>query len=213
LLPVFPLVLRGTIRCYQFLTSTLPQGETYFSSVPNSSTTCRRITLYLVCLIARGMILYSFFNIMEQLVVPKAESSDDEPCWYKEYLKSFQTPLSGKEFDFSDHVVLYFAQLIPVALSETVYALRAPFWRRDNNIMPKILVAGLVYLYFITFLGAYKTSAYFHTPAEIFTGYGVSLLIQIPLCLLQCSPNWERSRAYFYGQPATGFNTMLISTK
>ena len=160
------------------------------------------------------MILYSLFNFLEEYVVPKPGSEDEEqPCWYKEFLKSFQTPCTGKEFDFSDHVVLYFAQLIPVALSETVYALRVPFWKKDNQFMPILLVGGLVYLYGIVFLGAYKTSAYFHTPAEIFTGFGVSLLIQIPLCLVQCSPDWKQTRAYFYGEPATGFNTLLISAK
>lgn len=160
------------------------------------------------------MILYSLFNLLEGYLVTTPDSdSADEPCWYKDFLKTSQTPCTGREFDFSDHVVLYFAQLIPVALSETIYALRVPFWRKENTLMPALLVGGLVYLYGITFLGAYKTSAFFHTPAEIFTGFGVSLLLQIPLCLLQCSPHWKTSRAYFYGQPATGFNTLLISAK
>ena len=79
--------------------------------------------------------------------------------------------------------------------------------------MPVLLVAGLVYLYFITFLGAYKTAAYFHTGTEIFFGFAVSLLLQIPLCLLQCSSNWKSVRAHLYGQPATGYQTLVIEDR
>jgi len=211
LIPIGPLLLRGLLRLIQYLNGNLPVGESTLSSIPSFSTTVRRLTLYFSVLLARGVILYSFFNFIEHLIV--ATPSSDEPCWYQSFLKNFQTPCTGKQFDFSDHVVLYFAQLVPVALSETLYCLQVPFWKKENKVMPAVLIGGLGYLYFITFLGAYKTTAYFHTPAEIFTGFAVSLLVQIPLCLLQCSPKWRRVRSYFYGQPSAGYNTILIQAR
>lgn len=198
------------MRLIQYWRGTLPAGDSSWSG-STSSTTFRRLVFYLSCLLFRGAILYSFFNFLEHLVVPTP--STDEPCWYRDFLKSFQTPCTGKTFDYSDHVVLYFAQLMPVALSETLYCLHVPFWRKEHKMMPIAILGGLFYLYLITFLGAYKTSAYFHTPAEIFTGYAVSLLVQIPLCLLQCSPKLRKARKWLYGQPASGYNTLLIQAK
>ena len=211
LLPIFPLLLRGLVRLFQYLKGTLPAGDSSWASFPSSSTTARRLALYLSCLLCRGVVLYSFFNLLEHLIVPTPR--DDEPCWYRDFLKNFQTPCTGKAFDFSDHVVLYFAQLMPVALSETLYCLRAPFWKKENKVIPVVLVGCLLHLYFITCLGAYKTSAYFHTTAEIFTGWAVSLLVQIPLCLLQCNPRWKEARSYFYGLPSAGSNTLLIQAR
>ena len=212
LLPIFPFLLRGLVRLFQAYKSKSTQQSGAFSrSELSTSTTLRRLALSFFCLFCRGIVLYSFFNFLEELLV--ASPDDESPCWYKDFLKNFQTPCSGRVFDFSDHVVLYFAQLIPIALSETLYCLSFPFWKAENRTMPALLVGGLVYLYFITFLGAYKTSAYYHTPAEIFLGLAVSLLLQIPLCLLQCSPDWKRARSFFYGQPTTNYDAFLIQAK
>ncbi|CAB9520439.1 expressed unknown protein [Seminavis robusta] len=208
LLPIFPFLLRGLLRLYQFSQSTLPASVDFSVSGLIQSTTLRRLIMAFACLLCRGVVLYSFFNYLEHLVVPTP--SNDEPCWYRDFLKQFQTPCSGRTFDFSDHVVLYFAQLIPCALAETLYCVSNPFWKRDNRVMPMVLVSGMLYLYFITFLGAFKTSAYFHTPAEIFTGFAVSLIVQVPLYLLQCSNSWEPVRSFFYPPEATGYNTLLI---
>lgn len=157
------------------------------------------------------MVLYSFFNFLEHLLVPSPDT--ERPCWYQDFLKNFQTPCSGRAFDFSDHVVLYFGQLVPVALSETLYCLSFPFWKANNRVAPGILIGGLVYLYIVTLFGAYKTSAYYHTPTEIFLGLTVSLLIQVPLCLLQCSHNWKKLRSFFYGKQRTGHDAFLIQAK
>jgi hypothetical protein len=211
LLPIFPFLLRGLhylIRRAQGAQVT--NGD---FSLPGllASTTLRRLAVAFLCLFCRGVILYSFFNILEHLLVSTPDG--DEPCWYRDYLKHFQTPCSGRVFDFSDHVVLYFAQLIPPALSETLFCLSNPFWKKGNKVVPAVLVGGLLYLYFITLLGVYKTSAYFHTPAEIFTGWAVSLLVQIPLCLLQCSRSWGQARSFLYPNGSTGYNTLLTHAR
>lgn len=212
LLPLFPFLLRGLVRLLQY-SQTTQQSSAWCRSELTSSSTLRRLTLSTACLLGRGVVLYFLFNMIEEGLVSQPDV--DALCWYHEFLKHFQTPCSGRVFDFSDHVVLYFAQLVPVALSETLYCLTFPFWKRnsDNKVIPSVLVGGLLYLYFITFLGAYKTSAYFHTPGEIFTGLAVSLLIQMPLCLLQCSPRWSKARSFLYGQRNASYNTLLIQAR
>lgn len=211
LLPIFPFLLRGLHSLIRWAQGA--QGTNRDLSLPGllASTTLRRLAMAFFCLFCRGVVLYSFFNVVEHLVVSTPDS--DEPCWYRDYLKQFQTPCSGRVFDFSDHVVLYFAQLIPTAMSETLYCVSNPFWKRGNRVVPAVLVGGLLYLYFITLLGAYKTSAYYHTPAEIFTGWAVSLLVQVPFCLLQCSPSWGQVRSFLYPNGSTGYNTLLIHAR
>jgi hypothetical protein len=54
-------------------------------------------------------------------------------------------------------------------------------------------------LYTVTFMGAYKTATYFHTPPEIINGYLISLLIQVPLFIMQCTSQMESAREYFFG--------------
>ena len=211
MLPIFPFLIRGLVRLIQSFQSS-QQSSTFSRSELSKSTTLRRLALSFSCLVFRGLVLYSFFNFLEHLLVPSPDS--DAPCWYKDFLKHFQTPCSGRTFDFSDHVVLYFGQLLPVALSETLYCLSFPFWKPENKAVPRLLVGCLLYLYLVTFLGAYKTSAYYHTPLEIFLGLAVSLLLQVPLCLLQCSKQWQNLRSFFYGQQrSAGHDAFLIQAK
>lgn len=207
LLPIFPFLLRGIVRLLQG-----SQKSAHFTrSELTKSTTLKRLAMSFACLLFRGCILYSLFNFLEHLLVPTPDS--DAPCWYKDFLKNFQTPCSGRTFDFSDHVVLYYGQLTAVALSETLYCLSFPFWKAENKLTPAILVGGLMYLYGVVLLGAYKTSAYYHTPVEIFVGLGVSFFLQIPLCLLQCSRSWQKVRSFLYGQRSSGHDAFLIQAK
>jgi len=116
--------------------------------------------------------------------------------------------------DFSDHVVLYFAQILPIALLEILHSFSRPYWLTDGRltsrrsnvhdnkgalVVPIVLLLWLANLYIVTFLGAFKTAAYFHTGPEVFVGFLVSLLVQVPLCLLQCSPALSSWREYFFG--------------
>jgi hypothetical protein len=209
LLPIFPFLIRGLHYLIRLAQGAQSANTDFSLPALFASSTLRRLAMSFFCLFCRGVILYSFFNVVEHVLVSTPDG--DEPCWYRDYLKQFQTPCSGRVFDFSDHVVLYFAQLIPSALSETLCCVSNPFWKKGNKVVPSVLVGGLLYLYSITLLGAYKTSAYFHTPAEIFTGWAVSLLVQIPLCLLQCSPSWAQVGSFL--NASNGYNALLIQAR
>lgn len=144
-------------------------------------------------------------------------SSAGTSCWYEGLLHQNYSSCQGRDTDFSDHIVLYFAQILPIALAEVLHSFAAPFWgttantsmssgpsrRMDgsvfNGFIPIILLVWMANLYFVTFLGAYKTAVYFHTGPEVLLGFLVSLTIQVPLFLLQCTSVFPYIREYFYG--------------
>ena len=171
-------------------------------------TAIRRLYLYLVLIQVRGWVLYLVLNAIEEMIVENPGTN----CWYQKMLPDDNDTCQGRVTDFSDHIVLYFAQILPIALCEVLHSFVVPFWdtiswespfagseRSKNRLVPTMLLTGLAHLYHITLLGAYKTSAYFHTGPEIFTGYIVSLTVQIPLLLLQCTDLWPHWREYFFG--------------
>jgi hypothetical protein len=145
---------------------------------------------------------------------------DSQNCWYGRLLHREQAQCIGRAFDFSDHVVLYYVQILPIALVETLYAFQYPYWLPENEsagkkdesnntrwarwmrlyAMPSILAFSHLYLQVISAAGAYKTAAYFHTVGEIYAGFVVSLGVAVPLMLLQCSDNkyFATARAAFF---------------
>lgn len=177
----------------------------------------RRLYLYLGLIQIRGWILYLVFDEVEDYLVQSA----DKECWYEEYLHPHYHHCQGRMTDFSDHVVLYFAQILPIALMEILHSFSIPYWlqqggrglRKSNLgadtkgrhhhyhhlVVPMVLVLWLTNLYIVTFIGAYKTAAYFHTGPEVVLGFLVSLLIQLPVCLLQCHAAFTSHREYFFG--------------
>jgi hypothetical protein len=68
------------------------------------------------------------------------------------------------------------------------------------RLVPTILIIGVIYIYIISFVGTYNTVAYYHTFPEVIVGYLISLLIQIPLFLIQCTSLMENVRDYFFGR-------------
>ena len=189
----------------------------------------RRLFLYLGIIQLRCWILYVFLNVVEELAV--ASSGHGTECWYRSFLSPGQDTCQGRTTDFSDRIVLYFAQILPIALTEALHSFVVPYWNGgssmpelavtwdedDNGVIeegersmtattgsrittaPALLMIGLMHLYCITLLGAYKTSAFFHTTPEIMTGYAVSLIVQVPMFLLQCTNRWPKLREYFFG--------------
>lgn len=212
-LPFYPFIIRGIVALIETMRSerTRPSIQEFIQQ----SATFRRLCLFMGLLLVRLLILYSFFNFVEEKVVSGEETINEGFCWYSEFLRKGQAQCSGRVFDFSDHVVLYFAHILPVMLAEGIYSFAVPFWgegRKRNRVFPVLMVMGILYMYFICLLGAYKTSAYFHTPAEVFFGYGVSLLIQIPLCLIQCHSKWIKARRFVFGNPPNSSTTIPRST-
>jgi len=157
-------------------------------------TTLLRLLFYIATLNFRGWILYVWLGYLESLVVMPV----GEECWYRELMPN--PSCHARIFDFSDHTVLYMAQILPLPLMETLHSLASPFWRTGRG--PVILlVCGLSYLYIITLMGQFKTTAYFHTGGEILAGYLISWTVQLPYAILQCYPVWEEMRLWLFEYP------------
>jgi hypothetical protein len=213
LLPLFPLFVRLVVQTIQ------KQNSASISvSIPSHNNSNdiqyrlarRRLYLYVGLIQFRGWILYLLFDKVEEWVVATAGRG----CWYETLLHENYSSCQGRGSDFSDHVVLYFAQILPVALVEVLHSFAEPYWneritstcstsssllRIPPQIVPTFLIAGVVYLYAVTFMGAYKTAVYFHTWPEILNGYLISLLVQVPMCLVQCTTLLDPIREYFFG--------------
>ncbi|KAG7345282.1 hypothetical protein IV203_032813 [Nitzschia inconspicua] len=208
LLPLFPLFVR-------LLVQTIRKQASGISSNHNATTQSnnniqyrlarRRFYFYVGIIQFRGWILYLLFDKLEEWIV----ASTGKDCWYEHLLHDNYHSCQGQGTDFSDHVVLYFAQILPIAFIEILHSFVEPFWIEKGTatpatfmtmrLVPIILITGMMYLYVVTFMGAYKTAVYFHTWPEIRNGYFVSLLVQVPLFLIQCTPFFYSTREYFFG--------------
>lgn len=159
------------------------------------STTLLRLLFYITTLNFRGWVLYVWLGYLESLIVHPV----GEQCWYRELMP--QPSCHARIFDFSDHTVLYMAQILPLPLMETLHSLASPFWRSDGRWQVVLLCVSLGYLYIITLMGQFKTSAYFHTGGEILAGYAISMIVQLPYMILQCYPVWEGMRLWLFEYP------------
>ncbi|CAJ1969060.1 unnamed protein product [Cylindrotheca closterium] len=202
LLPLFPVLLR--IITALFTGSTATAAEVH---------TKRRLYFYIILIQLRGWILYLLFDMIEEIFV----SSPGTQCWYSHLLQSHYHECQGRVTDFSDHIVLYFAQILPIALVEVIHSFAVPYWQSaiknsmssrmgvlrwflsSARLIPTLLLLWLGNLYVITFFGAYKTAMFFHTGPEIWIGYLVSLLLQIPLCIVQCTQAFPALTTYLFG--------------
>mmetsp|Transcript_50122 Transcript_50122/g.121440 ORF Transcript_50122/g.121440 Transcript_50122/m.121440 type:complete len:469 (-) Transcript_50122:124-1530(-) len=189
----------------------------------------RRFYLYLFLIQIRGWVLYLLLDKLEDHLMLSSSSSsssdiggdEGRQCWYQPLLSKNYESCHGRTPDFSDHMVLYCAQILPLALTETLYAFAVPYWSSStkNNtgggggpassssknvfgvVIPTMLVGGMMYLYALVFSGIIKTATYFHTWPEVVCGYFISMVIQIPLFLMQTTDTrfLERPREYFFG--------------
>ena len=177
--------------------------------------TKRRLYLYIILIQLRGWILYLLFDTIEEMIVSSSHS--DTQCWYSHLLQAHYSECQGRVTDFSDHVVLYFAQILPIALTEVIHSFAVPYWQtaiknsmssragvfswflNSARLIPTVLLLWMGNLYIITFLGAYKTARFFHTGPEIFIGYLISLLLQIPLFVVQCTQAFPALTNYLFG--------------
>jgi hypothetical protein len=222
LISLFPLLVRGIY----YLVSLCQQRGVVVASSDNvelkrqqeiNTLTRRRLCLYIGLTQIRWWILYLLSNAIESQIVDAVAGGgdDDDGCWYDSLLRGGDhNSCKGKAFDYSDHIVLYWAQILPLVLTEVLYSFVAPYWRFDNRaptrtttkllkpvrLVPTILIAGVIYIYIISFVGTYSTAAYYHTFPEVIVGYLISLLIQIPLFLIQCTSLMENVRNYFFGR-------------
>jgi hypothetical protein len=227
LLPLFPLLIRMCLRLYQsYLEPESPTPSPTSQSSSSSSRyffknssrtggdttfgiyTFRRLLLYFVIMLFRGAFLFMALNGIEDQIARTTKGAAAGNCWYSSLLKESQPECYGRIFDFSDHIVLYFAQLLPIALLEYLHSLERPYWPFRcfrKRALPVLLTLAMLYLYTLVFLGVYKTAAYFHTTSEIIAGFIVSLLGSLPLGWVQCSesPRGRALRYFFFGRTSS----------
>jgi len=195
LIPLFPMILQWVYNCIQ-------SKQIYFGW-GDSSTTWMRFGFYVLVMNFRGFILFLGANELEELVTAPSPTE----CYYDDMLKAHQSPCYGNHFDFSDHVVLYFAQILSIPFMETLYCVGFELLSRRESgsggtpdrrqhprfgILHVIMVSCMLYLYIITLMGVRKTTSYFHSPSEVLVGYILSLSLQLPLAYLQCFPDGNK---------------------
>ena len=209
LLPLFPLLFRLVyclvVNILKFMSKNIITPLSSANSRKSMIYSVRRLCFYFMLMNFRGWVLYIFLNKVEDQFVVRSYSTSNT-CWYNREgwfpHSSEQEVCAGRPFDFSDHVVLYYAQILPIALFETLYIIiEHPNWytvmatrqtQRNLNhflrwLIPTALMGTHLYLQIITTFGAYKTTLYFHTPFEIVAGFIISMIVSVPLCRIQCS--------------------------
>lgn len=217
LLPLFPLLIRCALHVIQQYRQQSTTSHDLTSRIQNRLAR-RRFYLYIALIQVRGWILYLLFDTIEEYFLSQPTAGN---CWYEPYLYPNYSSCQGQISDFSDHIVLYYAQILPIPLTEVLHSFVVPYWKGNSNggggsssitsitntnqsirskyTIPTMLVCGMLYLYVIASLGAHKTASYFHTTPEIWNGYFVSMLIQLPLFILQCTSFRDDVTTYFFG--------------
>ena len=130
-------------------------------SVTRTST--KRLLFLCSIFMVRGWGLYVFLNMMEDIVLSSnilssssreavLETTDLDSCWFSPLFKSWQRKFSeegdkcyGVEFDFSDHVVLFFSHSYPSMIFEAMFCFLVPFIpkeRKHLNTSPYIKQPG-----------------------------------------------------------------------
>jgi len=135
----------------------------------------RRLAFYTTLMMVRLVVLYMGLNQVEGLF--RGQSHTD--CWYF----AFKQSCGSSSFDFSDHVVLFYGQVLPLLVHEGSW-----WWTTLHGSKIWVLIPT-IYLYTVTLTSAYRTAAYFHTPAEVWAGWLVSAILPVGLCVL-----WGRER-------------------
>jgi hypothetical protein len=224
LLPLVPLVIR-LMYFSSILILNLTNVHTYAIVGKSITYIFRRLCFYIMLLNIRGWILYILLNKIEDQFAATVNDTSISNCWYMNdgwfQHNSEQETHSCRPFDFSDHIVLYYAQILPIAMFEMLNGITDDlFWHSRSSSQQAeqhhhetkrarpfisqssqwhvqlILVVSYLYLLLITSIGAYKTSAYFHTPIEVMIGFIISMIISVPLCYIQCSIGQHASITY-----------------
>lgn len=170
----------------------------------------------------RGWILYLFLTMLQNKTIEITgwtnDSHSNDVCWYQYLLRGRKKTYNcyGRSFDFSDHIVLFYAHILSAILFETFFWFVIPIWswnisrshgksQSGTLLFPRYISEKLAticiitissYIYFLTSHAAFKTAAYFHTPSEIVIGYFISMFVQMPLAYTMCSEDWVKIRKF-----------------
>lgn len=172
-------------------TTSLPHPSTISTSV-------RRLFFYFMVMQFRGWVLYVFMNeiLMKKLLlsfiplsamgtITNKQQEGQGECWYSNLVHQQKANYEGdecygQEFDFSDHIVLFFAHYFPIMIFEAIFCVLYPFWTMHhhdkttvehfrqsrsqqtviflfNTIIHMALVVTFGYLSFITLASVYST--------------------------------------------------------
>lgn len=219
-----PLLLRLLIIVCTVLLTTFYSNCTPIPLKLKLSTSMKRLFFYFCMMQFRGWILYIFMNdvVMKHFVnhtmgisisamgEPQQKQQQQEQCWFTKHLRrNHDIECHGQEFDFSDHIVLFYAHFLPIIIMETAICYKYPLWsptkslkdqqqlvpQNERSFMKRFISAlkvflltcvfvWFVYFNFVVYISAVSTTTYFHTVPESIVGYVLSLFVQIPIGLL-----------------------------
>jgi len=95
-------------------------------------TTIQRIIFYVGMFLFRFVGLYLFLDKMEGLILAShaMQSPSFANCWYTSFLREEKRgeKCYGQEFDYSDHVVYFFAHIQTSMLFEFLFCFLVPIW-------------------------------------------------------------------------------------
>jgi len=219
-----PVLLRLLIHLCGWMTST------HSAHKDGIRTAVNRFILYIFIMLFRFYFLYICLGLFQIPSINNLDQKSIENCWYGEFLtkRNATSSCDGQRFDFSDHVVLFFAQSLPILIFEATIHHYTTLWPSNtsdgikltfqrgaesipiyilNTVMASCLSLLFIYLNVITLLEAHSTTSYFHTVTESIVGYVITLVVQIPLASLIWSTRWPRLREFF-GLP---FSNLLMA--
>ena len=167
----------------------------------------RRLGLYISIMCIRGFVLYQVLNKAEGLL---RSSPPAFACWYQDWLRPNQGNCHGRPFDFSDHIVLYFAQLVPIGMMETLDIL---FTKSIPALMRRV-GSGLSFtdLESVSRYSASKSSRgrYYQDPGQ----HKRTTVIALVLIYLYAITMWSahRTAAYFHtaGEVLAGYMVSML---
>ena len=138
----------------------------------------KRMLFYICIFQLRGWGLYVCFNMVEGIIVksdywPKTlgfvgQSMDQDQCWYSSLLQIRwrNDPCHGLTFDFSDHVVLFFARHFPTSIFEALFCVLFPFSHEKSRIHFASFYSKYVDAFH--FVGRFCVSEYYHISGDSF---------------------------------------------
>lgn len=233
ILPIIPLLVRIGIALLSKLIGMRSTTSGKDSSVKQSSmfhatklsTSMKRLFFYFCIMLFRGFVLYDFANnfIGRKLLLSRFPMTatgsiitGTQECWYTKFVpiktKSIHRDFCiGQQFDFSDHIVLFFAHHYSILIMEILFCALYPFWPlkisnhrgepnensvkgkksststpviHSNAILPTCFLFLFGYMTIIILFSVYSTATYYHTVLESCVGYILSLFIQIPIGMM-----------------------------
>lgn len=184
----------------------------------------KRLLLYVAIMQFRGWVLYAFLDKVENFLVKIFTwknllgidlSGNSTTCWYSSHLLRNDSCNTGKEFDFSDHVVFFFAHSLSIMVFEALFWFSFPCCDDNGSENGKTVAKNN---------GKDQSLTLNPYPRKRFTSYGnilafcVNVILPVPLMLAFCYVNIivmmsiRSTAAYFhtFGEVVVGYGISLV---